>query len=84
MQNELLCQMTADATGLPVHAGPVEATALGNVLVQARSLGLIGSLQEGRDLVRSSFGIKDYLPRPAEATAWRDAAGRFARFTAGD
>ena len=77
VQNELLCQMTADATGLPVLAGPVEATALGNVLVQARSLGIIGTLQEGRDLVRKTFGIREYLPQ--ERRAWQEAAGRFPR-----
>ena len=79
VQNELLCQMTADASGLPVQAGPVEATALGNVLVQAQSLGIIASLQEGRDLVRKSFGIKEYLPRSAEASAWREAGQRYAK-----
>ena len=43
-RNELLCQLTADVTGREVLAGPVEATALGNVLVQARAAGELGSL----------------------------------------
>ncbi|HWH26205.1 MAG TPA: rhamnulokinase family protein [Pseudolysinimonas sp.] len=62
--NELLCQLTADATGLPVLAGPDEATAIGNVLVQARAHGFIsGSLESLRAIVRSSFPIRRYEPR---------------------
>lgn len=49
--NSLLCQLTADRSGMPVLAGPVEATALGNVLVQARALGLGGTLEQARRLV---------------------------------
>lgn len=63
-QNELLCQLTADATGLPVIAGPVEATALGNVLVQARAAGVVsGSLQDLRRVVAASFPARTYIPR---------------------
>jgi rhamnulokinase len=63
-QNELLCQLTADRTGLPVLAGPVEATAIGNVLVQARSQGLAtGSLESLRALVAQAFSPRRYLPR---------------------
>ena len=51
-RNWLLNQFTADATGLPVVAGPVEATAAGNILVQAMALGRIGSLEEGRAIIR--------------------------------
>ena len=50
-QNRLLCQLTADACGMPVVAGPVEATAIGNALVQAISLRYVNSLSEGRQLV---------------------------------
>src|SRR5207245_4249510 len=50
-QNTLLCQLTADACNRPVHAGPVEATAIGNVLVQALGLRLLGSLAEAREVV---------------------------------
>jgi rhamnulokinase len=62
-RNDLLCRLTADATGLPVEAGPVEATALGNVLVQARALGgLTGSLSRMRDLVRRTQPLTRYTP----------------------
>ncbi|WP_336214219.1 rhamnulokinase [Nonomuraea sp. LPB2021202275-12-8] len=61
--NTLLCRLTADATGLPVVAGPVEAAALGNALVQARARGLVGDLAEMRDLVRRSTGVRTYEPR---------------------
>lgn len=62
--NELLCQRTADRAGLPVLAGPVEATALGNVLVQARAAGLVsGSLEALRDLVARTHPPRRYEPR---------------------
>lgn len=65
-QNALLCQLTADATGLPVVAGPVEATALGNVLVQARAAGILsGGLETLREVVRASQQPMEYLPVPA-------------------
>jgi rhamnulokinase len=60
----LLCQLTADACGLPVIAGPVEATALGNVLVQARALGALdGDLTELRALVRATQPTTRYEPQ---------------------
>lgn len=62
-QNELLCQLTADATGLPVLAGPVEATAIGNVLVQARAQGFVaGDLEALRAIVLQSFPPRRYDP----------------------
>jgi len=65
-QNALLCQLTADATGLPVLAGPVEATAIGNVLVQARAQGLVsGDLESLRALVVAAFPVVRYEPRGA-------------------
>jgi len=63
-RNRLLCQLAADATGRPVVAGPVEATAAGNVLMQALALGHVRSLAEAREVVRRSFGIATYEPRP--------------------
>jgi len=63
-QNELLCQLTANRSGLPVVAGPVEATAIGNILIQARAQGLVtGTLESLRALVARSFEQSRYLPR---------------------
>ncbi len=70
-RNALLCQLTADLLGLPVMAGPEEATALGNVLVQARALGELGPLAEMRKLVGQSVPITCYEPaggRPDDET----------------
>jgi rhamnulokinase len=75
-QNALLCQLTADACGLPVLAGPVEATALGNVLVQGRALGTIdGDLDTLRALVARTQRIVRYKPRGDQA-AWAAAERR--------
>ena len=74
-QNQLLNQFTADACARPVFAGPIEATALGNVLLQARAAGDISSLSEIRDVVRGSETIGEYTPR--DSAAWEDAWGRF-------
>jgi rhamnulokinase len=64
--NELLCQRTADRSELPVLAGPVEATAIGNVLVQARAQGFTGgSLESLRALVATAFHLRRYEPRAA-------------------
>jgi rhamnulokinase len=63
-RNTLLCQLTADACEHPVIAGPVEATALGNVLVQARAHGLLGGdLESLRSLVRATQELRTYEPR---------------------
>jgi len=63
-QNTLLCQLTADRTGRRVLAGPVEATAIGNVLVQGRAVGLVqGELSELRALIARTFPPTEYLPR---------------------
>ena len=62
-RNGLLCQLTADACGLPVMAGPVEATALGNILVQARARGLIrGDLATLRSVIRATQALRHYQP----------------------
>lgn len=75
-QNELLNQFAANACGRPVIAGPVEGTVMGNVLVQARALGEIGSLAEIRQVVHNSTSIKQY--EPADTDRWKEAAERFA------
>ncbi|HEY0696953.1 MAG TPA: FGGY-family carbohydrate kinase, partial [Micromonospora sp.] len=78
-RNELLCQLTADACGLPVEAGPQEATALGNVLVQARALGVLDDdLAAVRALVRATQPVRRYEPR-GDAAAWAEAAARVGR-----
>jgi len=70
-QNKLLNQFAANATGRTVIAGPVEATAIGNVLVQAIAMGEIGSLAEGRGIVKGSFAVETY--QPVDTGAWDDA-----------
>jgi rhamnulokinase len=80
-QNGLLCQLTADACGKPVIAGPVEATAIGNALVQAISLGYLGSLPEGRQLVANSFPLKDYQPQNTER--WAESNVHFTKLNTG-
>jgi len=74
-QNEVLNQMTADACNRPVVAGPVEATAIGNMLVQAIALGDIKDLAQGREIVRNSFDVKRYEPR--NTASWDDAYARY-------
>jgi rhamnulokinase len=74
-KNELLNQFTADACGIPVVAGPTEATALGNVLLQARAIGEVGSLAELRGIVRDSSEIKTF--EPMNRDAWNGAYSRF-------
>jgi len=74
-RNELLCRLTADACGLPVVAGPVEATALGNVLVQARAHGAVGDLADMRSLVARTQELRRYEPSGDER-AWSQAAAR--------
>lgn len=73
-QNKLLNGFTADATGRTVVAGPVEATATGNVIVQAIASGQLGSLADGRTLVRNSFEMHTH--EPSNSAAWDDAYGR--------
>jgi rhamnulokinase len=76
-QNKLLNQFAADATGRTVVAGPVEATAIGNVLVQAIALGHLSGLAEARALVRRSFEVTTY--EPGGTAAWDEAYTRYMR-----
>lgn len=75
-KNTLLCQFTADACGRPVYAGPIEATAIGNILMQSLGCGRIGSISHVREVVAHSFPTTIYEPH--KSVAWTDAAGRFA------
>ena len=74
-QNKLLNQFTADAIGRPVIAGPFEATAVGNLLLQLLATGAISSLAEGRVVIRRSFATEVFTPR--DTVAWDEAYGRF-------
>jgi rhamnulokinase len=74
-RNELLCQLTADATGLPVIAGPTEATALGNILVQTRAHGLVTDRAHMRRLVAATQHLRRYEPS-GNQRAWAAAAAR--------
>lgn len=76
-QNELLCQLTADCLGVPVVCGPVEATAAGNILVQAMARGEIAGLDEIRAVVRASFELQTYAPNPRQKARWDEKFGRF-------
>lgn len=78
-QNRLLCQMAADACNRRVLAGPVEATAIGNVMMQAVSAGDVGSIAQARQVIRKSFEVTEYLPR--NVPPWDDAFIRFSRIT---
>jgi len=73
--NELLCQYSANALQLPVKAGPTEATAIGNILMQAKAMKAVASLEEIRALVGESFGTKTFLP--AETEVWKVQFERF-------
>ncbi len=80
-KNELLNQCAADATGREVLAGPVEATAMGNVLAQALALGCIPSLSAARAIVRESTSVVRYAPQ--DIATWQAARKRFAQLPAG-
>jgi len=75
-QDALLNQFAANALGIPVAAGPVEATGLGNLLVQMMSDGAIRSLEEGRGIIAESHPVTRYEPKDTEA--WNEAKPRFA------
>jgi rhamnulokinase len=63
IQNELLCQFTANAIGRKVITGPIEATASGNILMQAKATGQVRSISEAREVIRNSFEMKEYQPQ---------------------
>ncbi|MCU0977836.1 MAG: rhamnulokinase [Pirellulaceae bacterium] len=74
-QNHLLCQMAADACNCRVVAGPVEATAIGNIMMQAVSAGDLQSIAEAREVIRHSFEVEEY--RPKHPGGWDEAFVRF-------
>jgi rhamnulokinase len=73
--NQLLCQMTADACNRIVIAGPVEATAIGNLMMQAVAAGDVGSISEAREAIRQSFPVREYWPK--RRLDWDEAFDRF-------
>ena len=73
--NLVMNQLTADAIGIPVYAGPTEATAIGNIMLQAKALNKVKSLSEIRGIVQSSFEVTTYLPSPK--LDWESAYSKF-------
>jgi rhamnulokinase len=76
-KNRQLCQFAADACGRCVVAGPVEATAIGNLMMQALAAGDVASIAEAREVIRRSFPVEEYTPR--DTAAWDDAYQQFLR-----
>lgn len=72
IQNELLCQFTANAIGRKVVTGPIEATASGNILMQAKAAGQLKSIDEAREVIRNSFELKEYQPQDTGLWEERD------------
>lgn len=75
-KDKFLSQMTADACGIPVAAGPEEATAIGNLMMQAIAAGEVADLKQAREIVAASFDLKKYDPSTDRAI-WDEAYGRF-------
>ncbi|HEX9997345.1 MAG TPA: rhamnulokinase family protein [Abditibacterium sp.] len=80
-QNRLLSQLTADCLGVPVVCGPIEATATGNILLQAMARGEIGGAGDIRAVVRNSFQTETFEPNPREKMRWDGKFGRFLELT---
>ena len=74
-KNRQLCQAAADACGRRVVAGPVEATATGNLMMQAVAAGDVASIAEAREVIRRSFDVEEYEPK--NTSAWDEAYERF-------
>ena len=80
-RNRQLCQFAADACGRRVVAGPVEATATGNLMMQAVAAGDVSSIAEAREVIRRSFPVNEY--EPTNTAAWEEAYGRFSKVASG-
>jgi rhamnulokinase len=80
-QNRLLCQMAADACNRRVVAGPVEATAIGNVMMQVVADGGVASIGQAREVIRNSFPVEEYQPKMPQP--WDHAYERFKRLVNG-
>jgi rhamnulokinase len=77
IQNRQICQAAADACGRRVVTGPIEATATGNLMMQALAAGDVGSIAEAREVVRRSISVDVYEPQ--NTAAWDEAYGRFSK-----
>jgi rhamnulokinase/L-fuculokinase len=62
IQDKLLCELTASVTGRKVIAGPVEATAIGNLIIQAQALGKVKDQKHGKQIIKNSFEMEEYVP----------------------
>lgn len=82
IKDKMICQFTANATKRTVSAGPVEATSIGNVLVQAMAMGAIKDLNEGRKVVRNSFDIAEYMPQ--DSAVWDEAYAKWKKICLGE
>ena len=78
-KNPLLNQWTCNAIGIPVIAGPAEATAIGNVMIQAKAAGCVDSLQEMRQIIRESIQLDEFLPQ--NKVEWENAYQKFMEVT---
>ena len=76
-RNELQCQLIADATGVPVVAGPYEATSVGNLLMQLKASGEIRNLDEGREISLNSSAVSSYEPKDVER--WDEEYSKYLR-----
>jgi rhamnulokinase len=74
-KNPLLNQWTANAIGIPVVAGPSEATAIGNIMIQAKAAGCVDSLTEMRQIIRESVHLEEFLPE--NKSEWETAYQKF-------
>ena len=78
-KNSLMNQFTANAVGIIVEAGPSEATAIGNIMIQAKTTGVVKSLKDMRSIIRSSIQIEEYYPKETEI--WEQAYVKFLEIT---
>lgn len=76
-RNERLNQMTADVLAMPVIAGPVECTALGNIMLQAKAAGVVSNLEQMRAVIRNSVELKEFVPDATKKNLWDEAYARF-------
>jgi len=76
-QNQILCQFTANATNIEVIAGPTEGTALGNILLQAKALGVVDGLKDMRRIVNNTIAKKSYYPK--KINLWKEGVIKFTK-----